>query len=160
MGLLRFPTTVRLIIANEACERFCFYGMKSVLVLYLNSHLGFARNEASAWFAAFTAACYFSPLLGGYLSDAYLGKYITILVFRYYYVTERATALWRCSSCPGILNFPPLSLSSLSLSLTHSLSLSLSLYTVSSILPARPRWQPRLAKTLPQQALVLRSACR
>ena len=83
----RMPPQVPFIIANEACERFSFYGMRNILTVFLidwllqNQIPGAAQREASAKavFHLFVFGVYFTPLLGGFLADRYLGKYRTIL---------------------------------------------------------------------------------
>jgi len=82
------PKGVPYIISNEAAERFSFYGMKAILVIFMteilwlmNSSPGTAMgraeaNELSHWFIV---AVYFTPLFGAVLSDAFIGKYRTII---------------------------------------------------------------------------------
>lgn len=66
---------------GELAERSSFYGMRTVLYLYLSTVLGFSKNNASTIMPAFMAACYITPLLGGWLADRVLGRYKTILYF-------------------------------------------------------------------------------
>lgn len=80
MSLLSdYPKQIKYIIGNEAAERYSFYGMKSILVVYMVQHLLMKEQNAVASYHLFTAACYLLPLLGAYLSDRYLGKYRTIM---------------------------------------------------------------------------------
>jgi len=81
----RMPRQIPFIIGNEACERFSFYGMRNILTPFLVGWLlldvpqGTERNAASKEvFHAFVMGVYFFPLLGGWLSDRFLGKYRTI----------------------------------------------------------------------------------
>ncbi len=80
------PPGVPFIIGNEAAERFSFYGMRSILIVFMTTYL-LNRNgalavmdetEAQGWFHQFVAAVYFLPLLGAVLADGFLGKYRTI----------------------------------------------------------------------------------
>lgn len=81
------PRGIPYITANEAAERFSFYGMRGILVVFMTKHLldadgGFAPMsdaEAKSYYHLFTSAVYFTPLLGALLSDIFLGKYRTIL---------------------------------------------------------------------------------
>jgi POT family proton-dependent oligopeptide transporter len=81
------PRGVPYIIANEAAERFSFYGMRGILVIFMTRHLAdstgapavMSEAEARSYFHLFTSAVYFTPLLGALLSDALLGKYRTIV---------------------------------------------------------------------------------
>jgi proton-dependent oligopeptide transporter, POT family len=81
------PGGVPYIVGNEAAERFSFYGMRSILIIFMTTSLmnGSGRlavmdkNEAAGWFHQFVAAVYFLPILGAIISDGMLGKYRTIL---------------------------------------------------------------------------------
>ncbi|HET6921778.1 MAG TPA: MFS transporter, partial [Anaeromyxobacteraceae bacterium] len=75
----RYPPQVKFIIGNEACERFSFYGMASILVLYMNEHLAYSERDAKAAYHYFYMATYLTPLVGGWLADRFLGRYRTIL---------------------------------------------------------------------------------
>src|ERR1700758_868252 len=75
----RFPPQIKYIVGNEACERFSYYGMRSILVVFMVGHLALAANDAQAIYHVFAGGCYLLPLLGGYLSDRWLGKYRTIM---------------------------------------------------------------------------------
>lgn len=74
-----FPTSIYYIVGNEFCERFSYYGMKAILILYLTRVLALGDNTATAAFHSFSMLCYFTPLLGAMLADGWLGKYRTIL---------------------------------------------------------------------------------
>jgi proton-dependent oligopeptide transporter, POT family len=81
------PPQIPFIVGNEACERFSFYGMRNILTVFLIDWLlrsqvpGQAEREAGAKavFHLFVFGVYFTPLLGGFLADRFLGKYRTIL---------------------------------------------------------------------------------
>ena len=75
----RFPSQIKYIVGNEACERFSFYGMRSILVVFMISHLAMAEHDSKGVFHLFVSANYFLPLFGAYLADRYLGKYPTII---------------------------------------------------------------------------------
>lgn len=74
-----FPSQIKYIVWNEACERYSFYGMRSILVIFLTSYLMIEKGQATADYHFFVAACYAFPLLGAYISDRFWGKYKTIL---------------------------------------------------------------------------------
>jgi proton-dependent oligopeptide transporter, POT family len=82
-----WPSGIPFIIGNEAAERFSYYGMKSILVVFMTQYLMDADGklatmpeaEARGWFHVFAQAVYFLPLLGSILSDGFLGKYKTIV---------------------------------------------------------------------------------
>jgi len=75
----RYPPQIRFVIANEALERFAFYGVRSILTSYLVAFLVLPERDAKAWFHAFLMATYLSPLVGGWLADRFLGRFPTIL---------------------------------------------------------------------------------
>jgi len=80
------PPCVKYIIVNELCERFAYYGLRAALVTYLtDSSIDLSERDAIAVFSYFTAAAYFTPMLGGFISDTYWGRYRTILVFSLIY---------------------------------------------------------------------------
>jgi len=92
------PRQIRYIIGNEACERFSFYGMRNILVPFLISSVllaylpaGSERDTAAKdIFHMFVIGVYFFPLLGGWLSDRFFGKYNTILWFSLVYCAGHA----------------------------------------------------------------------
>ena len=94
----RLPRQVPYIIGNEACERFSFYGMRNILVPFLISSVlmgylpeGAARDTAAKdVFHTFVIGVYFFPLLGGWLSDRFFGKYNTVLWFSLIYCVGHA----------------------------------------------------------------------
>lgn len=91
----RFPFQFRYIIGNEACERFSFYGMRSILVVFMTQHLLMAKGDATGVFHSFVAACYLMPLLGAFLADRFFGKYHTILFISLFYCVGHAVlAVW------------------------------------------------------------------
>ncbi len=81
-----FPPGVPYIIGNEAAERFSFYGMRAILATFMTTYLMnkagvldvMEKNQAQGWVHQFVSAVYFTPFLGAFLSDGYLGKYRTI----------------------------------------------------------------------------------
>lgn len=74
-----YPKKVLFIIANEFCERFSYYGLRTVLVLYLKQVLGFSDSNSTVSFHLFATLCYLTPILGAILGDSVWGKYDTIV---------------------------------------------------------------------------------
>ena len=72
---------VRNIIVTEFCERIAYYGFAASLVLFFQTQLGMSNADADVQFSIWSAACYLTPLLGGYIADTKLDRYKTILVF-------------------------------------------------------------------------------
>ena len=81
------PRGIPYIIGNEAAERFSFYGMKTILAVFMTKFLidssgqpdFMSDEEAKKWIHIFMGAVYATPLLGALLSDWLLGKYRTII---------------------------------------------------------------------------------
>ena len=94
----RLPPQIPFIIGNEACERFSFYGMRNILTVFLIDWLlknevpaqGVREASAKAVFHLFVFGVYFTPLLGGFLADRFLGKYRTILYISLLYCAGHA----------------------------------------------------------------------
>jgi proton-dependent oligopeptide transporter, POT family len=92
-NLTTVPPGVPYIVGNEAAERFSFYGMRSILAIFMTTYLlgangqleVMSENEAGAWFHSFVAAVYFFPLAGAIISDCFWGKYRTILILSIVY---------------------------------------------------------------------------
>src|SRR5476649_2386701 len=91
----RLPPQIKFIVGNEAAERFSFYGMRSILTLFLTGYMMMTVPNAEATYHWFVAACYFLPLFGAYISDRYLGKYKTIFYLSLFYCAGHAVlSLW------------------------------------------------------------------
>ncbi|KAK7788795.1 hypothetical protein R5R35_010889 [Gryllus longicercus] len=75
---LKYPKSVFFIIVNELCERFSYYGMRTILVLYLTSILTYSEDDATVIYHIFAMFCYFFPVLGSMIADSWLGKFKTI----------------------------------------------------------------------------------
>lgn len=89
----KMPPGIFYIVGNEAAERFSYYGMNSILVIFMTKymmdasghpdHLSDAR--ADAWYHTFVSFVYFLPVFGAFLADAILGKYRTVLILSIVY---------------------------------------------------------------------------
>ncbi|XP_029170893.1 peptide transporter family 1-like isoform X2 [Nylanderia fulva] len=75
---IKYPKSVFFIITNEFCERFSFYGMRTILALYLSNMLKYSESAATMIYHVFICFVYFFPLVGAIVSDSWLGKYRTI----------------------------------------------------------------------------------
>jgi POT family proton-dependent oligopeptide transporter len=86
----RWPKQIKFIVGNEACERFSYYGMTSILAGYISGEIAKGGLEQSADSATsiihtFKFANYFMPLFGAWLSDRIIGRYHTILWVSLFY---------------------------------------------------------------------------
>ncbi len=79
--LLGHPKGLYLLFVTEMWERFSYYGMRALLVLYaaaathaLNPGLGWADAQALKLYGWYTGFVYLTPILGGWLADNYLGQ--------------------------------------------------------------------------------------
>jgi len=75
----RFPSQIKYIVGNEAAERFSFYGMRAILMVFMTTSLMLPKDIATERYHLFVGACYLLPLFGAWLSDRFLGKYRTII---------------------------------------------------------------------------------
>lgn len=83
----RMPGGIPYIVANEAAERFSFYGMRCILVVFMTKYLMdgmgnpdyMTETEANIWYHNFVTWVYFTPVIGAIVADVFLGKYRTIL---------------------------------------------------------------------------------
>ncbi|MGN1400450.1 MAG: peptide MFS transporter [Bacillus sp. (in: firmicutes)] len=81
----KHPPGLFLLFFTEMWERFSYYGMRGILVLYLTTELvsgglGMSATVAMSIYGLYTGAAYIAPLIGGWLSDKYLGKRHAITV--------------------------------------------------------------------------------
>ncbi|KAL7670025.1 hypothetical protein ACOME3_004967 [Neoechinorhynchus agilis] len=94
------PKTFWLIIGNEFCERFCFYGLRAILTLYMVEFLGQSNSTAINVYHMFTVISYFTPILGAIVADAWLGKYKTIISLSIFYAI--GTSLMSILAIPSV----------------------------------------------------------
>jgi len=71
---------------GELAERASFYGMKTLLLLYMIQKLGYTDANSASVVSLFTAFCYILPIVGGYIADHWLGKFKTIIYFAIPYI--------------------------------------------------------------------------
>ncbi len=72
--LIGHPRGLFVLFYAEMWERFSYYGMRALLILYLTKHWLFGDGEANLIYGAYTSLVYITPVLGGYLADRYLGQ--------------------------------------------------------------------------------------
>ena len=75
----KHPKGLYVLFATEMWERFNFYGMRAILVLFLTKALLFDKVFASQVYGSYTGLIYLTPLLGGYIADRYWGNNRSII---------------------------------------------------------------------------------
>ncbi len=68
------PRGLYLLFFTEMWERFSYYGMRAIFILFLTKALLMAADGASVIYGSYTGLVYLTPLLGGYLADKYWGN--------------------------------------------------------------------------------------
>src|SRR5262249_57395141 len=89
----RMPPGVPFIVGNEAAERFSYYGMNSILVVFMTKYMLDAHGQpdhmteaqADAWYHTFVSVAYCLFVLVAFIADALIGKYLTILILSIVY---------------------------------------------------------------------------
>ena len=68
------PKGLAVLFLTEMWERFSYYGMRGLLILYLTQHFLFSDEKSSIMYGAYTALVYVMTIIGGTLADRYLGQ--------------------------------------------------------------------------------------
>lgn len=79
-AILRQPRGLYLLFFTELWERFGFYTLQTIIILYMTKALAMPDTQANILYAAFSALLYLTPTIGGYLADRYLGFQRAILL--------------------------------------------------------------------------------
>ncbi len=74
------PKGLYILFFAEMWERFSYYGMRALLVLYLTKHFLFEKQEAFGIYGAYTTLVYITPVIGGILADRYLGARKAVMI--------------------------------------------------------------------------------
>ena len=67
------PKGLYLIFATSTAERFSYYGMRAIFILFLTQALLFDKEAAASIYGSYTGLVYLTPLIGGYIADKYWG---------------------------------------------------------------------------------------
>ncbi len=73
------PKGLYLLFVTEMWERFSYYGMRALFMLYMTQALFFDKGQSSQIYGSYTGLVYITPLLGGYIADRYWGNRRSIL---------------------------------------------------------------------------------
>jgi len=74
------PPGLAIIFLTEMWERFSFYGMRALLVLYLVHELGYKDVDAQVLYGTYTGLVYVTPIIGGWIADRWLGMRFSAVV--------------------------------------------------------------------------------
>jgi proton-dependent oligopeptide transporter, POT family len=74
------PRGLSTLFLTEMWERFSYYGMRAILVLYMTQSLNFSDERSVMIYGYYTTSVYFLPLLGGWIADRFLGAKRAVLV--------------------------------------------------------------------------------
>jgi proton-dependent oligopeptide transporter, POT family len=74
------PRGLYVLFSAEAWERFSYYTMRALLVLYLTKAIKYSREDALAVYGWYTGLVYLTPVIGGYLADKVLGQRKAIII--------------------------------------------------------------------------------
>ncbi|MEL7197958.1 MAG: oligopeptide:H+ symporter [Pseudomonadota bacterium] len=77
--VLGHPKGLYMLFFAEMWERFSFYGMRALLVLYLTKHWLYSDGSANLIYGAYGTLVYITPVMGGWLADKYLGQRKAVL---------------------------------------------------------------------------------
>ncbi len=74
------PPGLTVLFLTETWERFSFYGMSALLIYYMTKQLQFTQADASLIFGLYSGGVFFTPIVGGFVADRWLGKRRAILI--------------------------------------------------------------------------------
>ena len=77
---MKHPPALWTLFLSEMWERFCYYGMRALLALFLIESMMKGNSEAFLIYGAYTALVYAAPILGGRLADKFLGYQYAIML--------------------------------------------------------------------------------
>lgn len=79
MNNSKHPKGLYLIFATSTAERFGYYGMRAIFILFLTQALMFDTERATSIYGSYTGLVYLTPLIGGYIADHYWGARLSVL---------------------------------------------------------------------------------
>ncbi len=77
---LGHPLGLYVLFFTEMWERFSYYGMRALLILYLVNYFKMAQDDAAYVYKWYTSMVYLTPLIGGFLADRYLGNRLAVII--------------------------------------------------------------------------------
>ncbi|MCI0643075.1 MAG: peptide MFS transporter [Gemmataceae bacterium] len=77
---LGHPVGLYVLFFTEMWERFSYYGMRALLMLYMLFYLRYSQQEASGIYKIYTTLVYVTPIIGGFLADRWLGNRLAVII--------------------------------------------------------------------------------
>jgi dipeptide/tripeptide permease len=77
---LGHPIGLYVLFFTEMWERFSYYGMRGLLMLYMVNHFRWSQKDASEIYKIYVSFVYVTPILGGYLADRLLGNRVAVII--------------------------------------------------------------------------------
>ena len=74
------PRGLTILFLTQMWEIFSYYGMRTLLIYYMTKQLLFGQQHASLVYGTYVAMAYFTPILGGIVSDRWLGKRRAVII--------------------------------------------------------------------------------
>jgi len=74
------PKGLWVLFGTEMWERFNFYGMRTILTLFIVNALMMSEEQSSIIYGGFLGLCYLTPMLGGFVADRFLGNRLCIML--------------------------------------------------------------------------------
>ena len=79
-ALFGHPRGLGLLFITEMWERFSYYGMRAILILYLTQALHWNTARAANLYGTYTMLVFLTPLIGGYLADRIIGTRRSLVI--------------------------------------------------------------------------------
>jgi amino acid/peptide:H+ symporter len=77
---LGHPLGLYILFFTEMWERFSYYGMRALLMLYMLNYFKWSQKEASTTYKIYTSFVYITPIIGGFLADRFLGNKLAVII--------------------------------------------------------------------------------
>jgi POT family proton-dependent oligopeptide transporter len=77
---LGHPVGLYVLFFTEMWERFSYYGMRALLILYMTNYFRWSQKDASTIYKVYTSFVYVTPIIGGFLADRYLGNRTAVII--------------------------------------------------------------------------------
>jgi proton-dependent oligopeptide transporter, POT family len=100
------PKGLFLLFTTEMAERFSYYGMRAIFILFMTKMLLMSDKDASNVYGSYTGLVYLTPLLGGYLCDKFLGNKKSIIIGGLLMALGQLLMFFSASACDGVTASP------------------------------------------------------